>query len=137
MIRHLVKNIKKTFIDFSKMKRVSCYLTNIQIRDGSVLQLRPSQPSQYLCADSLDEWALNISTETMTIKERLSFTLCSDVKLSSLIKDEETGGFYNLGQEILTDKLIGLTVRQFLTNNIINLDKTVEFRGFVLADLEF
>ncbi len=122
------------------MKRISCYISYIQIQDGSVLHSRPGEKSGYLVCNgfgSLDNWLHNISTDLLIPKERFGFTLCSYVKLSTLVKDEETEEFYNLGQEIITDRLIGLEVRQFLTANVINLDKSFEYKGFVLADLEF
>jgi hypothetical protein len=122
------------------MKRASCFITNIQIKDGPVLHIRPGEQSYYLTCNGFakeGEWIHNLSTELMIPKEGLSFMLCSDVKLATLLRDEETDEFYNFGQEIITDKLIGLTVRQFITANIFSLDKSFQYKGFVLADLKF
>ena len=119
------------------MKRVSCYVTTINIKDGPVGHHRPLTKSTYLNTNSTDkEWNFDLSTEVMIPKEWLSFMLCSDVKLNTLTKDEDDC-FYDLGQYIITDKLIAFRVRQFLTASIINLNKETSYKGFVLADLEF
>lgn len=121
------------------MKRVNCYITNLSVKDGAVLHSRPGEKSGYVISDKFndDGWFYTTSTDVCVPGERFSFMLCSDVKLNTIIMDEETGEFYNFGQQIITDKLIGLTIRQFITSDIINLDKTKEFKGFILADLEF
>lgn len=119
------------------MKRVSCYVTTINIKDGPVGHHRPFIESSYLNTNSsFDGWSFNLSTEIMIPKEWLSFMLCSDVKLNTLTKDEDDC-FYDLGQYIITDKLIAFRVRQFITASIINLNKGISYKGFVLADLEF
>lgn len=119
------------------MKRIGVYITNVSVKDGPVLHSRPGEKSRYITTESFDNWFCSLSTELMIPNESFSFTLCSDVKLNTLIRDEESDTFYDFNQEIITDRLIGLTVRQFITDNIINIDKTIKFKGFVLADLEF
>ncbi len=119
------------------MKKVSIYVTEINIKEGPVRRHRPGEISAYLETDNnKKDWSFNLLTEVMVPKEWLSLILCSEVKLSTLTLDED-GQFYDLGQYIITDKLIAFKVRQFITEPVINLNKEINFKGFVLADLEF
>lgn len=119
------------------MKKVSSYITEISIKEGPVCRHRPGEISAYLETDNNKEgWAFSLLTELMVPNEWLSLMLCSEVKLSTLTLDEDNQ-FYDLGQYIITDKLIALKVRQFITEPVINFNKKINFKGFVLADLEF
>jgi hypothetical protein len=123
------------------MKRIQCYVTNICIKDGAVLHSRPSCATSYLTSSisniSNQDWLYNLSTEFMVPQEQFNLIACGTVKLTTLIEDKETDCFYNLGQEIITDRLIRVVVRQYLTANVYDINSNYEYKGFVLADLEF
>jgi hypothetical protein len=121
------------------MKRVSCYITEIRIRDGLVLHSRPGQNPTYLKTAVINKnWLYRLSTDLMVPDESFNLKAAGEVLLRTLTEDSEEGQFfYDLNQEILTDKLIRINVRQFITDTVYSIDGGALFKGFVLADLEF
>lgn len=120
------------------MKRVSCYITKVLVKDGPVQHMRPGIPSYYSVVDNHNkEWIHEFNTESFIPKEKLSFMLCGDVKIYTLLHDVDSDTFFDFKQFILTDRLISLYTRQFITANVIDLNKESSYQGFILVDLEY
>jgi len=120
------------------IKHVSVYASGIKIKDGPVNHYRPGEGYTYLESNTktTNDYYYAVDTALLVPKESFSLTMASDVFIHTLTVDED-GTFYNLGQSILTDRLISAKVRQFLTGPVFSLDKKTTTIGFVLLDLEF
>lgn len=120
------------------MKRVSCYISEIRIKDGAVLHSRPGQALDYLKPGLINkQWLYRLPTDVMVPNESFNVMAAGEITLLTLVKDEETEQFYNFDQQIITDKLLRINVRQFITDIVYHISGTSTFEGFVLADLEF
>lgn len=119
------------------IKRISVYTTGIAIKDGPVNHYRPGEGYTLLKANHPDkEYVFAIDAANLIPKESFSFIFASKVFIKTLTRDED-GTFYDLGESILTDRLIVGKVRQFLSGPVIDLNKDANIMGFVLMDLEF
>lgn len=120
------------------IKRVSILATSIKVEDGCILQMRPGLEPKNLIPNTPNniKYRYTLSTETMIPKEHFSFMAAGNVCINTLSQDENED-FYDLGQTIVTDKLISITVRQYIVANIYNLNKEVKKAGFCLLDIAF
>ena len=119
------------------MQRVNCFLTTIYVKDGLVYNSRPFSQNKYCLPNNPHSpWLYKFSTDVMIPHEYFSLVAASKVKLLSLTKDDDDN-YFDLGHSIITDKLINIRIRQFLTAPICNLNKYITYKGFVAADLEF
>jgi hypothetical protein len=119
------------------IKRVSVLATYIRISSGPVLHLRPGMNPINLCCNSTDnKYAYTLSTETMVPKEYFSLTAAGEVSIDTLTQDENLD-YYDLEQNITSDRFISITVRQFIVSPVFNLNKDIKTMGFCLIDLAF
>ena len=119
------------------IKRVSVLATCIKIKEGPVLHLRPGVPAKNLiCNTPRDQYIYTLDTQLMVPKEHFSLMAASDVCVNTLTQDE-SGEYYNLNQQVVTDKLMSITVRQFIVAPVHNLDKESSKQGFCVLDLAY
>lgn len=120
------------------IRRVSVLATCIKIEDGPVLHIKPGMEPKNLIPNTPSSlnYKYTLSTESMMPKEHFSFMAAGNACINTLTEDE-SGDVYDLQQSIVTDKLLSVTVRQFIVAPVHNLDKEVKTMGFCVVDLAF
>lgn len=120
------------------IKRVSVFCDAIFIEEGPVRQHRPGEGYKNLQPNTQGEKFLYaLSTETFVPEQTLSFMSASKVLISTLEEDEEQGEFYDLRQQVLSDRIYSVRIRQFITAPVIGIDKQIRPTSFVKLDIEF
>lgn len=119
------------------IKRVNVLAARVKIKEGPVLHLRPGIPAKNLiCNTPSEQYIYTLDTQLMVPKEHFSLMAASDVCVETLTQDE-SGAYFNLNQKIVTDKLMSITVRQFIVAPVHDLNKEVNTQGFCVLDLAY
>ena len=116
------------------MKRVAVYLTELEIQ-GIVSKKELNKDYEYL---SSNKGVHTIPSYLMSPDEEYNVIASESVKISTLTKDHDTKEFYDLGETLITDRIIKIEVRSFELSKVYSLKtKTEGFTSVVLVDLVF
>lgn len=119
-------------------KRIGTYIKKVCIKNGPAYISQLRSKTINLTNDNPNaKYFAEIPAYTLQPTQRIH-TLCGEVTLDFLHKDQDSGEFVDIGLRLTTADLSVIEVRQFLVQDVWNqISGNYTKEGFVLADLVY